>query len=391
MWFIQSNFGLNIYNVKYDDSIIEILFKNHSLSYKNLKEKVENYLDRKSSPISDDTFTFHLNRLRQNGEISKEFCPQTNKDKDERICYSLTDDGLKKKKLELKKFSRVYILAFLVQLEDNPKEYDLTQEAIEKFRNKNIDLSTNKLTEIARKDNITAYKPVNCVQVIRDEVSVTEILKPDKKPRTKKENRYSYRILGISADDILHKYVNSGTDDIETINQTDKSSNIVKQALDLLEEKGLITKVTKVFFGSPRYSLVKDLGYLLHNCLSIKDIILNDLDSYWRFIKPPRRDDTKKWLSYFYGPKKANEKIIDFYSFFRSMNRANYKERIEETHKNMKFLINNYIPQWSKKLKDDHMKIIEKYKSPLLSDFIAVTTNPIKFEFFKDICRRYSN
>jgi DNA-binding HxlR family transcriptional regulator len=129
MWFIQSNFGLNIYNVKYDDSIIEILFKNHSLSYKNLKEKVENYLDRKSSPISDDTFTFHLNRLRQNGEISKEFCPQTNKDKDERICYSLTDDGLKKKKLELKKFSRVYILAFLVQLEDNPKEYDLTQEA----------------------------------------------------------------------------------------------------------------------------------------------------------------------------------------------------------------------------------------------------------------------
>ena len=396
-----------------DNCIEEVLFREKTdQSWSRLKNMVEKELDFKKEgrKLYDEIFNSSLKRLESNKGIDRHLCASRNEG---RICYSLTNLRRQEMEMKLKENLATYSLIFFTELYNASPQYALNDEAIKYFlENENIDLSLGKLIEIGKMGITTVYRPIQYVQVVKEERTILESQKQNKKePKLTKEDHYYYRIIGISAQEIFESIKaikdqidNSGfqkegkktrlIDKIHSIKIDKKryqwflvddkiNQETINEAISNLKKLKMI-QMLGIHSCEPRYTLQDDLYELLSYCLAIKEEVFLMLEKWWKYNYPPD-SETKRWLEFFHSPNEVHKKFESYGKLRQHVSHDKMRKRkeIEEMKIETKFAENRYND------KIDFMyskfeKIIKKYECSLLTNFIQFTTNPLVLRNFRE-------
>lgn len=395
-----------------DDCIKGVLFKeNIVLSWSRLKEKVENELDfkKEGKKLHDEILNSSLKRLESNKWIDRRLCASRDEG---RICYSLTNSGRQEMEMKLRENSATYVLILFTELYDASPQYALNDEAINHFLEKeNIDLSPDNLVEIGKMGTTTYFRPISCFQVVKEEHTILESQKQNKKQiKVTKEDRYYCRTIGISAQEIFESIKEvrdqianigfikegkiTGIRDILKSIKIDKKSyqwfyvddrinqETINEAISNLKKLNMI-QILGIYRGELRYKLQDDLYELLSYCLGIKEEIVLMLEEWWKYNYPPN-SETKRWLEFFHSPNEVHQKFESYGNQRQHVSHDKMRKRmkIREMKNETKFAENRYNN------KIDYMyckfeKVIKKYECSLLTNFIQSTTNPLVLRNFR--------
>jgi hypothetical protein len=194
----------------------------------------------------------------------------------------------------------------------------------------------------------TYYKPVSCMQIVKEEYPATMITK--KRERKKRslgknigtnltatqqheENKhgvgtgvrvvkhkvrfYNVRILGASASDIV-QYNNDNTKrghKFTGMIRRPISLKKVQRALSMLQREQLIVPIGKLK-GKTRYTVCNtQVRRFIGNCIVIQDQIINLLNRLWQYRVRKVNSRDRIWLEMIYGHRKADRIISNNLSF----------------------------------------------------------------------------
>ena len=275
----------------------------------------------------------------------------------------------------------------------------------------NIDLSPDKLIEIGKMGITTVYRPIQYVQVVKEEHTILESQKQNKKePKLTKEDHYYYRFIGISVQEIFESikaikdqidnssFQKEGKktrliDEIHRIKIDKKryqwflvddkiNPKTIKEAISSLKDHEMI-HILGIRRGEPRYTLQDDLYGLLNYCLAIKEEIFLMLEEWWKYNYPPD-GETERWLELFYSPNEVHTKLESYGKQRQhvSHNRARKRKEIEKMKIDTKFAENRYNDKIDS-MYSKFEKIIKKYECSLLTNFIQLMTNPLVLRNFQ--------
>ena len=164
----------------------------------------ERYLDyrRQRKKLPCEVYNSSLKRLENGKRIDRHLCEDRSKG---RICYSLTESRLQEMEIKLRENRVTYFLIIFSELYDASPQYPLNDGVIKYFlEEENIDLSVDKLVEMGRSGITTLYKPVQYIQVVKEEHNLVVSPKQNKWDlKYTKEEHYYYRIIGLSTSDLV--------------------------------------------------------------------------------------------------------------------------------------------------------------------------------------------
>ena len=265
-----------------------------------------------------------------------------------------------------------YFLIFFTELYDPSPKYILDDEAIKYYLEKeSIDLSPDKLIEIGKMGIATVYRPIPYIQVVKEVHTILESQKHNRKElKVTKEDRYYYRTIGISAQEIFEsikavrdRIANSGfpkegkkagIKDILKSIKIDKESyqwflvddkinqETINGAISNLKKLNMI-QILGIHSGEPRYTLQDDLYELLTYCLAIKEEIVIMLEEWWKYNYPPD-GETKRWLEFFHSPNEVHKKFESYGKQRQRVSHNKMRKRMEirEMKNETKFAENRY-------------------------------------------------
>ena len=294
------------------------------------------------------------------------------------------------------------------ELYDASPQYPLNDGVIEYFlEEENIDLSVDKLVEMGRSGITTLYKPVQYIQVVKEEHNLVVSPKQNKWDlKYTKEEHYYYRIIGLSTSDLvehrrsIRDRINKSSapeqgkktriiDILKSCRIDEKNyhwflvdekinEKTISETFSILEKNNMIY-VLGTRKGEPRYTLQDDLYELLNHCLGITEDVLLMLEKWWEHNYPPD-NDAKRWLELFYLHSQVLA-MIGSYGKQRqqtSHNKIRIDRKTQELKREAEFALTRHKAQIE--YKDAHFEeIINKYSGPLLTAFTQLTTNPLVF------------
>lgn len=360
------------YDTSIDVRILTALSKSNTRHFNNLYETVKK--SEKGKIMSRSVFTFHLNKLMNDGIVGKHDEGQ----RGTRVYYFLTDSGKQQYRFypsnELEKkerFGGVYQLLFFFVSKYHDKGISYRLDSEEEFENflSKIHISREDLVvDSVRYDNSGGMYPVD--KKMYQSRTITEF-KLVSGVKIWKEDHYgctwfslramnidpygihhkrTYKITYDARRKILLKYVRKKEIDEEIATGREKvkvndfsryyytlpvggvsvsdvvnhkdfvfehggfTPEEVQKAVDLLKQEDII-RPTKVLFGETRYSFNpthEPLKELLNEYWDIQHSIFAKMNRIWRYIRKPTSDE-RRWLELFYGEKRAGEMLRGAY------------------------------------------------------------------------------
>jgi len=362
------------YDTRIDNTVVEELSKNGSVSFLKLKCKVEGALNRK---LSFQTYNDHLKKMIHDKIVFKTDSYVRGKP----VFYSLTEDANKRRQLNLLGinpkqilYRKIYERIFFYEVYHSPLNIIQSENGLNSFLDE-LKLSKADLKEVRsntmderalqseQKVHITADK----IYMLKKQdfwiwITKTEYWEVSKHFQTKYDEEYSFTLPGVSIAEFLNSY------SLGTLGSAD-----VDEAFSLLIKNGLI-KPGIVIHGEMRYTIAdKNLGSFIQDLRQISWIESRLLNHRWYHIAGPNAEeqDRVKWLL---GDREANRIFRD-----AEMSRYKYKKTIkarpkdpsvidvEKTLKETEIELANKV----KEVKDTHGKTIKQYE--FLHDVIKMT------------------
>jgi hypothetical protein len=330
--------------------------------------------------ISDNTIAPRLRKLRNEGKITRQVCPEYYDYKEVRICYSLTTRCREDLKIKYYKYLPIYITVFLRQYQDilydwrYVSEKDLKQ-LVRKHVGKSLDIRKLRIVWKSESNKLLGeeeiytmlYEPIGCLQIQCEEFEFTVANRQGNLDVSKRFS-YSYRLRGVSAEDISPK-------DIGYSRMSNRKAELfeIKNALLLLEKQRIVTKIGE-YEGKSRYLITNQFSVILFDSFYIMREIEESLKSYWKYIKHPR-GDVRSWLEYFYPQGRVNKIFNDYYSF-KILDRKSDKNEFTKIIKQTKARI-HVCQNQIRKFKQRNELLLDRYKGSLMREIISTSIEPL--------------
>ncbi len=329
--------------------------------------------------ISDNTIAPRLQKLKNEGKITRQACEYYDY-KEGRICYSLTKRCREDLKIKYYKYLPIYITVFLRQYQDTLYDWQYATEKdlkqlVRKYVGESLDIRKLRIVWKSESNKLLGeeeiytmlYEPIGCLQ-IQCEESEFAVASRQGNLDVSKGFSYSYRLRGVSAEDISAKGIGYS----RMANMKPELFEI-KNALLLLEKQRIVTKIGE-YEGKSRYLITDPFSVILLDSFNTIREIEESMKSYWKYIKHPR-GDVRSWLEYFYPQERVNKIFSNYYSF-KILNKKSDKNEFTKIIDHTKARIHMCQNQ-IRKFKQRNELLLDRYKGSLMREIISTSIEPL--------------
>lgn len=362
------------YDTRIDNTVIDELSKNESISFLKLKRKVERALNRR---LSFQTYNDHLKKMILDKIVFKKDSYVRGKP----VFYSLTEDANKRRQLNLLGVSpqqilyrKIYERIFFYEAYHSPLNIIRSDDELNTFLAE-LKLTTADLEEVSsniwdlrqaleseKKSHVTTY---TTYWIKKYDIRITKTVywEGSKHFQTSYAEEYSFILPGVS----IGEFLDTGA--------FRKTSSEVENAFSLLIKNGLIKPCINIH-GETRYTFTdRKLHFLTHDLRRLSGSEGQWLKYRWYHIEGPTPEEQER-VRWILGDREANRIFKE-----AEMSRYEYKKNIKTRPKDIQVL--DYRKYIEKTLKETEIELANE-----VNEVKKTHGKTIKhYEFLNDVVR----